>query len=76
MGMKKPSRQQQRNDNKHMNEIIENSFFGKANRPSTPVKGVLSNDYANEAERVICDRYQLVAQQRKANKKQQQHLFH
>ena len=34
--------------------------FGKANRPSTPIKGVLSNNFGNEAEKEITGQYEVL----------------
>tara|TARA_B110000503_G_C6906862_1_gene313013 strand:- start:180 stop:317 length:138 start_codon:yes stop_codon:yes gene_type:complete len=31
-------------------ELSFGACYGKANRPSTPVKGVISGDYASQAE--------------------------
>lgn len=33
--------------------------FGKANRPSTPIKGVLSNNFGNEAEKDMVGQYEV-----------------
>jgi len=37
--------------------------FGKANRPSTPIQGVISNTYANLAEKELHDKYDQVYQE-------------
>jgi hypothetical protein len=32
-------------------------YYGVANRPSTPVKKVINNDYGNESEKVMVNNY-------------------
>jgi hypothetical protein len=35
-----------------------NAVFGKANRPSTPIQGVISFTYANMAEQDLSEKYE------------------
>ena len=43
--------------------------FGKANRPQTPVRGIISGDYANQAEIDLKEKYLQVAAERKEKRK-------
>ena len=45
--------------------VTQSMTFGKANRPSTPIQGVISNNYANIAAQEVTERYD---QYMKANK--------
>lgn len=42
--------------------------FGKANRPSTPIKGVLSNNFGNVAAKDLTDQYEVQQIHMKQNK--------
>jgi len=45
--------------------------FGRANRPSTPIKGVLSNNFGNAAEKEITGQYEVFQFHTKNLKNQQ-----
>ena len=48
-----------------MMHIAEKSSFGKANRPQTPVKGIMQGDYGKIAEQEVINKYSYVAEARK-----------
>ena len=43
--------------------------FGKANRPQTPVKGIIQHDFGTAAADALNNKYEMEAQNRLANKK-------
>lgn len=45
--------------------------FGKANRPSTPIKGVLSNNFGNRAEQDLTEQYGVLQMHQKQQRGQQ-----
>ena len=53
--------------------ISNNASFGKKNRPQTPVKGIISGDYGNQAEKEIVNKYTNLAEE-KITKKQVQNV--
>ena len=49
--------------------VTQSMTFGKANRPSTPIQGVISNNYANIAAQEVSERYDLYLKANKDAKK-------
>jgi hypothetical protein len=49
----------------------QQNTFGKANRPSTPIQGVISFTYANMAEQEIHDKYEVVSKMVKDSRRVQ-----
>ena len=49
--------------------VTQSMTFGKANRPSTPIQGVISNNYANIAAQEVTERYDLYLKANKDAKK-------
>lgn len=43
--------------NNVIGNVSASMTFGKANRPSTPIQGVISNNYANIAEQEVSEKY-------------------
>ena len=44
--------------------------FGRANRPSTPIQGIISNTYANIAADEVNQKYELAAKNYKVQNRQ------
>ena len=43
--------------------------FGRKNRPQTPVKGIISNEYGTEAAENINNKYEQMAEERSGKKR-------
>ena len=50
----------------------QSTTFGRANRPSTPIQGVISNTYANIAESDLMHKYEVVQQQNEEFRKKKE----
>lgn len=57
----------QKKDTDYLKAIDRNGAYGKGNRPSTPVKGIISGTYGNMAASEIDQKYEIAAQMKKQN---------